>query len=386
MEAVFEREKLLAAFSVTSGIGSLANAKDLVGRYVKLNVQPGQSYLWATSSEHSVRMLISPFTVVRPGVALLPIDGFGALLRENFDEKLTLDLTGNILRVVGHNSYEFPIPDPMEYPEPPSLSSAALQESAASVATSFVPATHEIQSKALAELIRRTVYATDAESTRYTLGGVLFEFAANRLVAVATDARRLAKMELPIERIASNGQEVRTALVPRRVLDFLQRLLGSHDTLVRVGTSETQFSVIGENFEVLLTLMQGKYPEWRDIIQRLQGGQVIELVAGSFFSAVRQAALVCDAESKGLVFQVADGSMRIEAVSQVGAASHVELPVSYSGPPLKITLDSQFVLEFCRCLDSAATVTFEIREPEVPAVFRTTDGYLYVVMPMAYRK
>jgi len=43
----------------------------------------------------------------------------------------------------------------------------------------------------------RPVYATDNESSRYALGGVLIELAASSLTAVATDGRRLARQEGP---------------------------------------------------------------------------------------------------------------------------------------------------------------------------------------------
>ena len=46
-------------------------------------------------------------------------------------------------------------------------------------------------------MIRRTIFATDNESSRYALGGVLLEMAADKIIAVGTDGRRLAKMEVP---------------------------------------------------------------------------------------------------------------------------------------------------------------------------------------------
>ena len=50
----------------------------------------------------------------------------------------------------------------------------------------------------LRELIRRTVFATDNESSRYALGGVKLEFGDDNITAVGTDGRRLAKMTGPV--------------------------------------------------------------------------------------------------------------------------------------------------------------------------------------------
>ena len=61
----------------------------------------------------------------------------------------------------------------------------------------------------LKKLIRRTIFATDVESTRYALGGVLVELTAESITMVGTDGRRLARMVAPAE--AENG-----AARPRR--------------------------------------------------------------------------------------------------------------------------------------------------------------------------
>ena len=51
----------------------------------------------------------------------------------------------------------------------------------------------------LKKLIRRTIFATDVESTRYALGGVLVELTAESITMVGTDGRRLARMSAPAE-------------------------------------------------------------------------------------------------------------------------------------------------------------------------------------------
>lgn len=48
---------------------------------------------------------------------------------------------------------------------------------------------------ALKDLIRKTIFATDVESSRYALGGVSCEFSSEVLTCAATDSRRLAVAE-----------------------------------------------------------------------------------------------------------------------------------------------------------------------------------------------
>ena len=60
---------------------------------------------------------------------------------------------------------------------------------------------HELPARFFREIVRRTVFATDTESSRYALGGVLVELSASGITAVATDGRRLARQEGPAKSV-----------------------------------------------------------------------------------------------------------------------------------------------------------------------------------------
>ena len=57
---------------------------------------------------------------------------------------------------------------------------------------------HEVPVRFFRELVRRTVFATDTESSRYALGGVLLEMHAEGIIAVATDGDWPVSTELPV--------------------------------------------------------------------------------------------------------------------------------------------------------------------------------------------
>ena len=85
---------------------------------------------------------------------------------------------------------------------------------------------HDIPARLLKEMIRRTIFATDNESTRYALGGVLLEFSANRMTAVATDGRRLAKMDGPAQAIGGHGEGAAAksaTIVPTKSMQLIER-------------------------------------------------------------------------------------------------------------------------------------------------------------------
>ena len=130
--------------------------------------------------------------VETPGSAVLPIARFGSILRECTDDKLALETDGQGTLVRGERSeFNLPAENPDEFP---------------TVAAFNEEKFHELAARLFREMIRRTVFATDNESSRYALGGVLLEMDGDKIIAVGTDGRRLAKMEGPAHerRRASN--------------------------------------------------------------------------------------------------------------------------------------------------------------------------------------
>ena len=121
---------------------------------------------------------------------VLPISRFLSILRESSDEKLAVESDGRKIQVRGQRSeFQLPSENPDEFP------AVGLFEEASY---------HELPARFFREIVRRTVFATDNESSRYALGGVLLELTADHITAVATDGRRLARQEGPAKSVGEH--------------------------------------------------------------------------------------------------------------------------------------------------------------------------------------
>ena len=108
---------------------------------------------------------------------------FGSILRESSAETLNIEADGHGVVVSGENfSFKLASGNPAEFPNVVEFAEEKY---------------HEVPARLMKELIRRTLFATDTESSRYALGGVLLEMDEDKIIAVGTDGRRLAKMEGP---------------------------------------------------------------------------------------------------------------------------------------------------------------------------------------------
>jgi DNA polymerase-3 subunit beta len=336
---------------------------------VKIEVDNDQATLMATDMEVGIRLVVDGIKVEAPGSAVLPVTRFGSILRESSDQKLHVEVTPQGVRVHGDRSeFKLPAQNPDEFP---------------TVAVFEEEKFHKISARLLRELVRRTLFATDTESSRYALGGVLLEMESNRIIAVGTDGRRLAKMEGPAESIGGHETGETMTIVPTRSMQLIERAITDPDADVELAARANDVLLKTPNATIYSRLVEGRFPKWRDVFPVRQEAVQIDITVGPMYSALRQAAVVSDDESRGIDFAFGEGKLVMNASTAEVGESRVELPIPYDGNCITVTMDNRFVADFLRVLDAERTFTVEIENEETAALFSTDDGYGYVVMPLA---
>lgn len=371
MKIICEREAFQAAFQTAASVAPQRSPKPVL-KNVLLQVTPQGGTLLATDLEVGIRIELSGLEVQTPGTVLLPADRMSAILRESTDVKLRVEATPQNTLVRGERSkFELPGVDPEEFPPV-----AAFEDS------KYV----ELSARLFRELTHRTSFATDTESSRYALGGVLFEIYADKLLAVATDGRRLAKMEGPARFVGGEPSKDGTTIVPARALQLMERAFAGSDAEIQFAARANDVLVRGGNTTVYSRLVEGRFPRWRDVVPDARNCQRIDLTVGPMLSALRQASVVASDESRGIDFSFGEGTLTLQASSAERGESRVELPVAYDGQEIGITLDYRFALEFLKVLDLEKTFTLCLKDADSPALFVTDDNYNYVIMPLAREK
>jgi DNA polymerase-3 subunit beta len=369
MKLVCDREKLLAAFQTAALFAPSRSPKEILTN-VKLDVDKNGATFTATDMEVGVRVSIEGLDVDAPGSAVLPVVHFGAILRESADEKLRIDSTAKGTMVRGERSeFKLNAADPEEFPNV-----AQFEE------TKY----HTISARLFREIISRTQFATDMESSRYALGGVLFELEPNKITAVGTDGRRLAKMEGPAE--AVNGHKTGDAMTIIRTpsLRSIGRSLSDADNEVHLAARGNDVLLRTPRATFYSRLVEGRFPRWRDVFPQRRDAPRIDMQVGPLQSALKQASVVLSAESRGIDFTFADGTLTLSGATAEAGQSRVEMPVAYTGPQIIVSLDHRFVLEFLNVLEPTANIALEIENGETAVVFHADDGaYGYVVMPLS---
>jgi DNA polymerase-3 subunit beta len=368
MKAICERESLLRAFQMAASVAPSRSPKPIL-QNVKLEATANGAILMGTDLEIGIRVEVTGFEAEVPGSVILPRDRFGKILAESGDDKLRLESDGSKTVVRGGRSqFQLPSENPDEFPNVLGFEEQKY---------------HEMPARFFREVVRRTVYATDNESSRYALGGVLLELAEDKLTAVATDGRRLARQEGPATSVGGHGTGDNMTIVPTRAMQLIERALSDNEESIHLAARDNDILVRCGRTTINSRLVEGRYPKWRDVFPRREGMIRVDLTAGPFYAAVRQAMIVTSEERRGVNFTFGGGKVVLAAHGAEMGESEVELPVAYDGEAVSITLDPRFFGEFLKVLNAEQTFTIELRNAESAALCTTEDGYAYVIMPLA---
>ena len=223
--------------------------------------------------------------------------------------------------------------------------------------------------------MRSVKCATDTDSSRYALGGVLLEFRGGILSMVSTDGRRMHASEAEIDQAVDDS----TTIVPRRVIDVILSIVGNGMGSLQLECNKTE--VMAEIGGTILTarLLEGRFPKWREIVPAEQPATTVGVA--QLLEAVRQGSICRSESTKGSQFVITDSCLAVSSESSEYGSSRASCEVIGSSKSA-LKLDASYVIEFLSTLDSADNVTIEAAGNDAATVFRCGETFA-VIMPMA---
>ncbi len=324
--------------------------------------------LVGTDQEMAIRFTVAGVTTSSAGDALLPTQRMSSILRELQDEQLDIVIDEKSITLKAASAkFRLSSEDPREYPPVPQFNEKSY---------------FRIPAPVFRQMIRRTTFATDTESTRYALGGLLLEFGEGTVTLAATDSRRLAVATAACESEGSPATSTKTTVVPTKAMSLLERSIEPQAEFVDVAVHDNDVMMRSGACTVYSRLVEGRFPRYRDVIPR-SGHINVPLPVGPFFSAVRQSQIITDEESRGVVFQFGKSLLTLSSQASAIGESKIEMPIEYDHDDVRITFDPKYVADFLKVLGPETLVDLQLTDSDTAAVFRVEDSYTYVIMPLA---
>jgi DNA polymerase III subunit beta len=247
----------------------------------------------------------------------------------------------------------------------------------------------KLQAASLLAAIEQTAYATDVESTRYALGGVLVELSQGNLTLAATDSRRLAVITIPAECEATAHGVIPASSIEQiakqlKATDGVVTLsIGCHDGKHPEGETADRFRVECDQWEVSGMLLQGRFPDYRMIIPT-QWANVVKLNRAAFLESLETVQLVTTEESRGVDFTFASDRLTLSAKAAGVGSAKVDLPAEFGDAaniPEAITFDPRYVVDYVK-RQSADVVCLALIDSGSAAMMECEGGGRYLLMPL----
>jgi DNA polymerase III subunit beta len=245
-------------------------------------------------------------------------------------------------------------------------------------------ATATLPRASLKEMVAKTQFAITGEDTRYFLNGALFALRPDSMSLVATDGHRLALITVPREGKGGKDAEEIKAILPKKTLGELARLLSEGDGDIRYERGENHlFFDVGGRM-LISRMIDGQFPAYERVIPK-GNDKHIEFERDRLTNAVKRVALMSNERSRAVKFQIEKGKVDVTSSSPELGEAKETLSVEYSGAPMQICFNAQYVLDFLAAV-TTDVVALDLKDEVSQAVMGPVGAagyeYTYVIMPM----
>ena len=234
---------------------------------------------------------------------------------------------------------------------------------------------HGVERAALLETIERVARSASRDESRPVLTGILVRFGGGSLVMAATDSYRMSVKETALEGAGPDFE----AIIPARALQELSRI-GAAAESIELGVHENHV-VFGAG-DVWLTTrrIDGQFPNYQQL--RPETFEVeLTLPRGELLDVVRRAAVMALRNSP-LRLRFAEGELTISAQTQDVGETRETLPAAYTGEPLEIGFNAEFLRDGVEAV-VGDEVRLRLINPLRPGLLSGEgDDFWYLIMPI----
>jgi DNA polymerase-3 subunit beta len=254
-------------------------------------------------------------------------------------------------------------------------------------------ADHEltIPASTLRQMIEQvTLAAAPVDEGRVVLTGTLAEFHDSELTMVAADGFRLS---LRRAQLSDEVPEPLDVIIPARALRELARVSAEEEDPVQIIVTPSRNQVLFRlsNVEIVSQLIEGKFPDYNQIIPSSYGTRVV-VNAHDLMRAVRISVLFSRDVANIVRLEVipgaetAPGRLIVESTAEVGQ-NVGELDATVEGEQMEIAFNGRYLIDMLNVIGTEQ-VALETTNPSRPGILRPVgdDSLVYVIMPMHIKK
>jgi DNA polymerase III subunit beta len=239
------------------------------------------------------------------------------------------------------------------------------------------------------QALSQVIFAVSNSETRMELTGVLFSFSNSKLTLAATDSYRLAEKEIKIE---SNAKQEKKVIIPAKTLQELIRImsavkseeLSDENGNIEFYLTDNQVLFTIGNTELISRLIEGQYPDYRQIIPNKSETNV-SVSRDELVRAVKAAAIFSKTgiNDINLDFPLGKNKVIVSSASSQTGENIAELDAIVNGKDNGIVINFRYLLDGINNVEGE-NIKINIIDGNTPCVLKgeKDESYIYIIMPI----
>jgi DNA polymerase III subunit beta len=359
MHFIVSSSQLLRHLSSLSGVLNSSNTLPILDNFL-IELGPGEAVISASDLETTMTTKLEVKTE-DTGTIAVPAKMLLDILKAFPDIPLTFKIdpaTYGVELTSDAGKYKLTGANGDDFPKSPMLEDAA---------------TFDIEANTLITAINRTLFAAGNDDLRPVMSGIYFEFYADNVRFVATDAHRLVRYARTDVQASSGAQFI----VPKKPLNLLKSA-AAHAERVSMSYTESNACFRFDEVTIICRLIEGKYPNYEAVIPKENPNRM----------AIRRVSIFANKTTHQVRLKLAGSELHVSAEDlDFANEANERLNCSYSGEDMEIGFNSRFLMDMLNNL-SSAEISLELSAPNRAGIIRPSEpeeageDVLMLVMPV----
>jgi len=237
-----------------------------------------------------------------------------------------------------------------------------------------------MDNKIFRDALKLVSFAAAVDDSRPVLSGVFIVKEGKNLTFAATDSYRLAEKNITLSKDLGTDFSV---IVPIRTINEILKIVSDIDGEINVYLSDNQISFEVDGVELISRLIEGQYPNYRQIIP--EGSETkANIKSADFLNILKVAVLFARENGNTLSIKInPKGKIEVNVIASQVGSNESFLDADVTGKGGEISFNGRFIMDYIQNVNSKE-ISLEITGELTPGIMRTAEikDYVYIIMPL----
>jgi DNA polymerase-3 subunit beta len=245
------------------------------------------------------------------------------------------------------------------------------------------------------DVIPRLASCVSLDGARPELTGVNMVFEEKNIFLAATDSFRLAENMIFFKKENQQAygafvEKTKSIIIPINTILEVMRVIGNDTDIIKINIEESQIFFQIDSIHIVSRLINGKYPEYRQIIPEKFATEII-IQKEEVLRAVKIAGIFTNNKTGEVKFVIdpEKGEVLVQSKAEAIGENKAKLHTQITGPNQEVVFNPRYMADGLQAI-SSPKLAMLINNGASPAVLRMYDDekkmpitdFTYVIMPI----